>query len=513
VVDAPQLATVVVALPSESDDVREFGPEDKHVTLLYFDKPADVEALCSAAERLATSLEPLEVNVIKRDELGRQGGPRAHVLLLEPGSEFDYTSLAGIQDALLNDSRVREMYEAQPQWPVFKPHVTLGYDDDVSDDDLDDVLSACRTVKFDRLAVWHGKRQEEFPLGANTTVEAITAGLRIVRTSEGAKRFGVPIGSQIRTDPNGNVVRVSKTSSEAPASRSRSAAERPDPNRTPTKYVPTVPGQKAKLPSLDSSGSAGSNGMSSSMVDALTDYSTIDSYIGHASPAAQAAIQKLNFQKDLTPADKVALCSMILQILQKMEAEANANGSKSKKSSSSSKQRTAKQKAATAKAQSASTKSTSTAKKKAQAKAQSAASLKSALMRTLRAAYKALGGDPKHLPADSSGSSSSSSSSSHSSASSPSSPSSSSSSSSSGPIIKPALAAPSSGSSASSGGKLPTTGFSGMTGEELTHSIRQLAMANRAHPSAQTQSALRKARVVRDRRRLAAAKHHFGEGK
>lgn len=85
--------------------------------------------------------------------------------------------------------------------------------------------------------------------------QPLLAGVRFVRTNAGAARFGVPIGSKIETDKHGNVISLNgKPVQHAGGGRStakdagKTAFQPVDPHRIPTSFVPTVPGQVAKIP-------------------------------------------------------------------------------------------------------------------------------------------------------------------------------------------------------------------------------------------------------------------------
>lgn len=480
-------STVVVALPAEDDGVHGFGPEQKHATLLWFGELDSDAAVQSAVQSLAAQLKPFSVEVQSAGQLG-DDEPRAEVLFLDSNVQPLGPSLAGVREELLNDEQVRELWSSVRQYPKFTAHVTLGYgQSQVPKSTVSSALDSVKEIAFDRLAVWHGDEQTEYPLGdaALETTMVAAGGVRIVRTQEGAKRFGVPIGSEIRVDGKGRVVSVkkSKASLSTPKAAAPAKPPRPDPNRKPTKFVSTAPGQKAKLV-LDASPvkTTGSQpkpvvaqpktpSLPADSVKTLTDTKSLSKYV-KISPKANAAIKKLNSGRPLSAQDRSSLRTMVAQAIRKLHAEirrlegpssSSSSRSDSGKSKSGS-ERSEKQKQATKKAQDASSKSTSSAKKAAQAKAQQAATRMSALKRKLEAAYRALGGDPANL-------------------------------------TKPKS------KSKAKGSKLPTTGFSGMNSKELSSAIRRLSAANRSNPSSRTKSALKRAREVRDRRAKRRAEH------
>lgn len=452
-------STVVVALPAEDEQIHEIGPEQKHATLLWFGEIDDHTAGWVNAQILKLIYEekvfPLSQTTRGVHGLG-EDEPQAQVvgLVKHEGSGLD-----AIRNMLLESEEVREAWESVEQYPSYTPHVTLGYGDEVTEEDKSKAESL-NEIRFNRLALWHKDKQIEYPLdGREETV--VAAGTRIVRTQEGSKRFGVPIGSEITVDSNGKVTKVKKATVQT-SGRGASTPPRPDPNRKPSKFVATRPGQKAKIPSSGGIAGGNSSGLSSDARDALTSWTKIRNVLGKVSAAQREAMTSLTQRRKLSDADKAALRSMIEQILKKMAEDRPNKKSESKsKSKSKSEERSDAQKKATEKAREASSKSTSSAKKQAQAKSQKAASEESAWIRSLKAAYAALGGDPSKLPnvGDKSTSSSSS---------------------------KP----------------VPQQGFSSMTDKELTSAIRSLVMEKRNNPSSVVLNALRKAKSVRDRRAL-----------
>lgn len=171
--DQGNTSTVVVALPAADDPVQGIGPEQKHATLLWFGEVDDATAdaiRAAVAEAQDTDQWPtLTVPVKGVGELG-DDDPPASVVLLAP--DDGDTSLEGIRSTLIGThyDTVREAWEGQRQWPTFTPHVTLGYGPDVTDDDKT-TAAELTAITFDRLAVWQGDRQDEYPLTGATTEE------------------------------------------------------------------------------------------------------------------------------------------------------------------------------------------------------------------------------------------------------------------------------------------------------------------------------------------------------
>lgn len=146
-------SSVVVALPAKDDPVHGLGPEDSHCTLVWLGDADqwDGDALAKEVAAAAASMKPFTSQVAGSGQLGDEG---AHVLHLEPHPA------SAVRDEVLAQPSIRNAYENTKQFPTFKPHVTLGYPDqgDISEEVPDEIT-------FDRLALWHGDAQTEYPLG------------------------------------------------------------------------------------------------------------------------------------------------------------------------------------------------------------------------------------------------------------------------------------------------------------------------------------------------------------
>ena len=472
-------STVIVALPAPGEDVYDFGPEQKHATLLYFGEIDDFTAGWLNAQIMkvvSDGLSPFTEPVLGMTTLG-EDDPPATVLKMGPGT------LESVRNRLLEADEVREAWESIDQYPNFTPHVTLGYGEELSDDDRDDAPYVVKEITFDRLALWHKDQQIEYPL--NFRLETVVAGApRIVRTAEGAKRFGVPIGTEIRVDDKGKVTTLKAPVREGASGRGASTPPRPDPDRNPAKFVATVPGQKAKLPAVAGSESS-SNGLGPGMRSAVSDFTRVLDEIDVSAIQSQAMKDVAN-NRPLSPEKKAALRSMIEKIFRSMgesPVKSKSESSKPEEKGKSSEQ-TAAEKAATEKAQKASSESNSPEKKAAQAKAQAAAAAKSAWLRSLRAAYAALGGNPKDLPNPEAASAPSASS-------------------------ESTKAAPSASSDSAGTSDLPMGGFVGMGDKQLTGAIRSLLAAAKADPNnSKVKNALTRARHERRRRASAEAERN-----
>lgn len=150
-------STVIVALPAVNDGVHSMGPEDAHCTLVWLGQSTDVDPnqILPQLAQIAGAHQPATEGVSGRAELGAD---KAQVLLL------DANGLASIRQDVMGVPYISETNASADTHPIWIPHTTLGYpgQGDISQDNPD-------SITFDRLALWHGDDQTEFPLGVPMT--------------------------------------------------------------------------------------------------------------------------------------------------------------------------------------------------------------------------------------------------------------------------------------------------------------------------------------------------------
>lgn len=157
---------VIVALPAADDPVHAIGDEVKHMTLIYLgkDSPVDRAPIHDAVQTVASQAGPMTADVSGQGTLGPDG---ANVWICES------PMVQAIHDVLINDPAVGTAFAAVPQsHPHFVPHVTSNYGDAPAQ------MSDLSTITFDRLAVWDGSDQTEYPMGdpmTDTTTEVTDA--------------------------------------------------------------------------------------------------------------------------------------------------------------------------------------------------------------------------------------------------------------------------------------------------------------------------------------------------
>ena len=144
-------STVVVALPAAQDAVNGLGDEPSHVTLLYVGEPEEgvTDVLRKIAEALSNTYTPFQADVAGTGVLGPD---QAKVLIVEA---HEFNALHG---ALEQDPTVQAALRGVDTHPHFVPHLTVTYEGDMPGE-------VPESITIDRLAVWHGDEQTEYPLG------------------------------------------------------------------------------------------------------------------------------------------------------------------------------------------------------------------------------------------------------------------------------------------------------------------------------------------------------------
>ncbi len=157
----PSTSAVVVALPAAGDWTTEVSSEESgaHVTLLFLgDADFDPEAVLAVIAAVADAVEgPVSEFVSGSATLGAD---KAEVVLI------DAKMLADIRGAILSRDDVRDVHDRVEQFPAWIPHLTLGYPEAPPKSD-----ARQDSITFDRLALWYGPEQTEYPLGGNNVAE------------------------------------------------------------------------------------------------------------------------------------------------------------------------------------------------------------------------------------------------------------------------------------------------------------------------------------------------------
>lgn len=175
----PRGGVVVVALPAESDPIHAASSEQPsaHMTLAFLGdiselsgKNVSIDDLAANVEQWAGKIDgPITEGVAGTAVLG---GDKAQVVLIDASAfaqivdgithekSEHYTSGAP-DDEELEDSPIARAWSETEQFPVWTPHVTLGYPEAPPTGEF-----TGDSVTFDRLALWAGDDYREFPLGS-----------------------------------------------------------------------------------------------------------------------------------------------------------------------------------------------------------------------------------------------------------------------------------------------------------------------------------------------------------
>lgn len=163
VIDSSSSTTAaIMAIPSPLESIRLVGDEDKHATLLYFGEtdtlPDDAkETLTDAVKMASTMLFPFSEGVREVSRLGPETPPALVAMLT--GDD-----LSQIRNLFLMNPSIKGYLDNTAQFPLFTPHVTLGYPDYTDEVILRSLMQSIYGVRFDRLSLWWNDEQIEFNL-------------------------------------------------------------------------------------------------------------------------------------------------------------------------------------------------------------------------------------------------------------------------------------------------------------------------------------------------------------
>lgn len=175
----------IMAIPETLDTIRLVGPEEKHVTLLFFGSTDSLpenakETMLSAVETAANMLFPFSESTLERTRLGDDNPPALVTMLSD-------RNLTQIRNLFLMNPDLKGYLSNTPQFPSFKPHVTLGFPDFKEEVTLKALSSLVYRVRFDRLAVWWGDERHEFKLNL---AEQDSVGMSAEKGAEFLSHYG-----------------------------------------------------------------------------------------------------------------------------------------------------------------------------------------------------------------------------------------------------------------------------------------------------------------------------------
>lgn len=138
----------IVALPEEQDLTNEVSSEKAaHMTLLFLGEVAFEQAkhIVDQVEHISQKLHRFYMDVDYRGELGPDN---ADVLFFKPNKH-----ISEARDFMLKDETIRKAFDSNFQYPVWTPHLTLGYPDKPAKK-LEAAYDRFYSVCFDRISVW-----------------------------------------------------------------------------------------------------------------------------------------------------------------------------------------------------------------------------------------------------------------------------------------------------------------------------------------------------------------------
>lgn len=152
------MSIVVVAIPSDHEVVWEISSEKiPHLTLLYMDDTnvgshAEIATFVQHAAKM--QLESFGLSVSHR---GTLGADKADVLFFDSAHDgINIKELRNFRASLLKNDTIFKAYSAAEQFPMWTPHLTLGYPETPAKEDKEKERYGLSWINFDRIAVWFG---------------------------------------------------------------------------------------------------------------------------------------------------------------------------------------------------------------------------------------------------------------------------------------------------------------------------------------------------------------------
>lgn len=147
---------VIVALPSDDEEVWKLSSEKKpHLTLLYLGdvEIGNQENVIRFVEHAASvSLSAFGLSVDRRGELGAD---KADVLFFNSRHDsHNIKDLRQFRAHLLTNPDISKAYNAADQYPMWTPHLTMGYPEAPAKEPENKY--DLQWINFDRIAVWTG---------------------------------------------------------------------------------------------------------------------------------------------------------------------------------------------------------------------------------------------------------------------------------------------------------------------------------------------------------------------
>lgn len=157
----------IVALPKATDSVWRYSSEKQpHLTMLFLGEVNDGPKLAQIVNFVdhVSSLVPRFG--LRVDSRGPLGPKDADVLFFK--GERNIRKISDVRDNLLKNLVIKTAYDSTEQYPVWTPHLTMGFPNTPAKEDNRE-YPGFHWVEFDRLAVWVDDYDgPEFPLQAGT---------------------------------------------------------------------------------------------------------------------------------------------------------------------------------------------------------------------------------------------------------------------------------------------------------------------------------------------------------
>lgn len=140
---------VIVAIPREDDPIWQISSEKTpHMTILFLGEASaapvtEISQFLMHASDLMLTRFGLDV-----DRRGELGDDKADVLFFQ--DNWELPRLRDFRSQLLKDNNIKKAYDSVEQFPIWTPHLTLGYPESPAKPTKERIY----WVQFDRIALW-----------------------------------------------------------------------------------------------------------------------------------------------------------------------------------------------------------------------------------------------------------------------------------------------------------------------------------------------------------------------
>jgi hypothetical protein len=170
----------IFLVPETSDPIVAASSEPAHLTTVWLGDMNDLDEDTIAAIRDETAAYAATLDgpvVVPTTERGVLGDDDADVMFLDRTE-----ALLALREGLLEASpTVRRVMDSVEQYPEWTPHVTLGYPETPAAGEYDG-----DAVTFDRVGLWVGPEQDDYPMGGLMSEEKVSGGLMAGAKASGA---------------------------------------------------------------------------------------------------------------------------------------------------------------------------------------------------------------------------------------------------------------------------------------------------------------------------------------